>query len=800
MSRILTQSTTRNLVFLAVSSTDHVTGVPALTLTVTISKNGGAFAAPGAATPTSLGSGWYNLALTTTDTNTIGDLAIHITGTGVDPTDFLCQVGADVNVNTWGGASLGGLYIGAKLFANTALDDEGEVWPRQFKTSESTANRRRVYFYMLQNAASGNLSVYFTRQSVGNGLYASAAALCNGSATAQISKNGGVPANVAGTFTEIDSLIAPGLIQYEFTATELDTPGYVTLFLGGSSGNPRPRAINVNVVAEDVFDGVRLGMSALPNAAANAVGGLAARVLSAGTASAGAATSITLAGAVATANYYNGAIVSIVAGTGVGQSKRITAYSAARVATVDSAWATNPDATSVFIVESDSGWLADASITAAKFAASAIDSTVLAANAIGASQLATGAITNAKFAASAIDSTVLAANAIGASQIAAAAFTSAKFDNTVNVGLSRNGTAQAGGASTITLDAGAVATDDYYTGQLIRIVSGTGLNQARGISLYVGSTKVATVNRAWKVNPDVTSVFQILPVDEFLQLSDLGAVWDVARASHTTAGTFGQGVASVQGNVTGSVASVTGAVGSVTGAVGSVTGNVGGNVVGSVASVTGNVGGNVVGSVASVTGNVGGNVTGSVGSVASGGITAASLASATITAAKFGTDAIDSNAVAATAVTKIQAGLATSSSISTLSTAVAGVQTDTDDIQTRLPSALVGGKMDSHVNDVSAGAITAIQSGLATSASIALLQAKSNDIAGLLNENSVLDKAVFVGSNMTSARIRVFSSQTLALAATLGAADNADGEIFRYLVVATYTGSNLTSYTLTKDL
>jgi len=46
------------------------------------------------------------------------------------------------------------------------------------------------------------------------------------------------------------------------------------------------------------------------------------------------------------------------------------------------------------------------------------------------------------------------------------------------------------------------------------------------------------------------------------------AVWDAARASHTTAGSFGQGVASVQGAVTGSVASVTGNVG---GSVASVT-------------------------------------------------------------------------------------------------------------------------------------------------------------------------------------------------------------------------------------
>ncbi len=101
------------------------------------------------------------------------------------------------------------------------------------------------------------------------------------------------------------------------------------------------------------------------------------------------------------------------------------------------------------------------------------------------------------------------------------------------------------------------------------------------------------------------------------------AIWDEARSGHTTAGSFGQGVASVQGNVTGSVASVTGAVGSVTGAVGS------------------------------VTGNVGGNVTGSVGSVAAGGITASSIASAAITSAKFAADAIDSNAIAATGATEV---------------------------------------------------------------------------------------------------------------------------------------------------
>lgn len=111
---------------------------------------------------------------------------------------------------------------------------------------------------------------------------------------------------------------------------------------------------------------------------------------------------------------------------------------------------------------------------------------------------------------------------------------------------------------------------------------------------------------------------------------------------------------------------------------------------GAVASVTGNVGGNVAGSVASVTGNVGGNVTGSVGSVAAGGITAASIA----------TGAVDADAIAADAVAEIQSGLATAAGVS-------AVETDTQDIQARLPAALVSGRIDASVGAIAAGAITA---------------------------------------------------------------------------------------------
>lgn len=118
---------------------------------------------------------------------------------------------------------------------------------------------------------------------------------------------------------------------------------------------------------------------------------------------------------------------------------------------------------------------------------------------------------------------------------------------------------------------------------------------------------------------------------------------DLATPTNITAGT----IATVSGNVNGSVGSVAGAVGSVTGAVGSVTGNVGGNVVGSVASV--------VGAVGSVTGLTASNLDTTISSRAS----AANLA--------------------------IVAGY---------------VDTEIADIQARLPAALVGGRMDSSVGAI----------------------------------------------------------------------------------------------------
>lgn len=83
------------------------------------------------------------------------------------------------------------------------------------------------------------------------------------------------------------------------------------------------------------------------------------------------------------------------------------------------------------------------------------------------------------------------------------------------------------------------------------------------------------------------------------------------------------------------------------------------------------------------------------------------MAANVITSSAIATDAITSTGLATSAVTEIQSGLATAA-------AVAAVQADTDDIQTRLPAALVSGRMDASVGAMAANTLTA--SALATDA------------------------------------------------------------------------------------
>lgn len=77
--------------FFMVLAADHVTGATGKTVTVTISKAGGAFASP-TGTVAEIGNGWYRIVLNATDTDTAGDLVFHCTATACDATDFADEI------------------------------------------------------------------------------------------------------------------------------------------------------------------------------------------------------------------------------------------------------------------------------------------------------------------------------------------------------------------------------------------------------------------------------------------------------------------------------------------------------------------------------------------------------------------------------------------------------------------------------------------------------------------------------------------------------------------------------------
>lgn len=112
--------TAQPLVFFLTQSADHISGLTGAAPTVTLSKNGAAFAAPAGAV-TEIGNGWYQVAGNATDANTLGPLALHATATNGDPTDDLFPV---VNYNPLDAAQLGLTNI---LGPTTAIPTTGNT-------------------------------------------------------------------------------------------------------------------------------------------------------------------------------------------------------------------------------------------------------------------------------------------------------------------------------------------------------------------------------------------------------------------------------------------------------------------------------------------------------------------------------------------------------------------------------------------------------------------------------------------------------------------------------------------------
>lgn len=154
-------------------------------------------------------------------------------------------------------------------------------------------------------------------------------------------------------FKEVDATNHKGIYEIQIADARFAVTSAKSLMVSivGASG-----AAECDVVIPlrdlDPYDSVRAGLMALPNAAANATGGLPANIIRGGTAQAGASGTITLdASASSTDDFYNGNLIQIVSGAGAGQSRIISDYvQSTKVASVGSNWATNPDNTSVFAI------------------------------------------------------------------------------------------------------------------------------------------------------------------------------------------------------------------------------------------------------------------------------------------------------------------------------------------------------------------------------------------------------------------------------------------------------------------
>lgn len=76
-----------------------------------------------------------------------------------------------------------------------------------------------------------------------------------------------------GGFVAVDGTNCPGQYRLDLSDTIVATAGRVTLYLKGAT-NMAPCVVEIEVVSVNKFDAVRMGMTALPNAAADGAGGL----------------------------------------------------------------------------------------------------------------------------------------------------------------------------------------------------------------------------------------------------------------------------------------------------------------------------------------------------------------------------------------------------------------------------------------------------------------------------------------------------------------------------------------------
>ena len=151
------------------------------------------------------------------------------------------------------------------------------------------------------------------------------------------------------------------------------------------------------------------------------------------------------------------------------------------------------------------GGKAAATVAAGDLASGAITAAVFAANAINAAALATDAVNEI------INGLLDAVNTAALHNVANSVGRQIRTGGGTATGTIYTGTAQTGSTSnTIKLPAGASATNNIYNGATIVLTGGVGVGQTRRIVAYLGTTKIATVDKTWITIPTNTTTFDII--------------------------------------------------------------------------------------------------------------------------------------------------------------------------------------------------------------------------------------------------------------------------------------------------
>lgn len=237
-------------------------------------------------------------------------------------------------------------------------------------------------------------------------------------------------------------------------------------------------------------------------------------VFETGTATSGGATTLTNSGAAWTSNEWIDIVLKITGGTGVGQTRRIASNTSTAL-TVTQAWTVNPDATSVYSIQSyvtataTSGANSTLTDSAADYGTSGWTGgaiTIISGTGAGQARLITShtatVITITGTWGTNPDSTSVYALTLWNTKTLQIAFQD-------NATVSLSGTTTSGAAGSITLT-GTSLTTDQYKNYWIFLTGGLGAGQMRRITTNSNAANsVCTTVPNWLTTPDATTTWTI---------------------------------------------------------------------------------------------------------------------------------------------------------------------------------------------------------------------------------------------------------------------------------------------------